>query len=121
MESIQSVINMVTPNCFMASIDDIKDACYSVPITPEDRHYLRFQWKGKLLQYTCFPNDSYLQGDTEQECWQSVKKTALLLQDLGFIIHPDKSVFLPTRVVTLLGFVINSIDMTTYGRHAQNY
>ena len=124
MESIQSVINMVRPNCFMASID-IKDAYYSVPT--EHRKYLRFKWKGKLLQYTCFPNglaccprlftkllkpvyaslrqtgdeivpyidDSYLQGDTEQECWQSVKKTALLLQDLGFIIHPDKSVFLP--------------------------
>ena len=57
-------------------------------------------------------DDSYLQGDTEQECWQSVKKTALLLQDLGFIIHPDKSVFLPKRVLTFLGFVINSIDMT---------
>ena len=143
MESIQSVINMVTPNCFMASID-IKDAYYSVPIAPEHRKYLRFKWKGKLLQYTCFPNglaccprlftkllkpvyaslrqtgdeivpyidDSYLQGDTEQECWQSVKKTALLLQDLGFIIHPDKSVFLPKRVLTFLGFVINSIDMT---------
>ncbi|KAK2555414.1 hypothetical protein P5673_023059 [Acropora cervicornis] len=26
-------------------------------------------------------DDSYLPGDTEQECWQSVKKTALLLQD----------------------------------------
>ena len=143
MDSIQSVINMVTPNCFMASID-IKDAQYSLPIAPEHRKYLRFQWKGKLLQYTCFPNglaccprlftkllkpvyaslrqtgdeivpyidDSYLQGDTDQECWQSVKKTALLLQDLGFIIHPDKSVFLPKRVLTFLGFVINSIDMT---------
>ena len=55
MESIQSVITMVTPNCFMASID-IKDAYHSVPITSEHRKYLWFQWKGKLLQYTCFPN-----------------------------------------------------------------
>ena len=54
-ESIQSVIDMVTTNCFMASID-IKDAYYSVPIAPEHRKYLRFQWKGKLLQYTCFAN-----------------------------------------------------------------
>lgn len=116
MESIQSVINMVTPNCFMASID-IKDAYSSVPIAPEHPKYLRFQWKGKLLQYTCFPNglaccprlftkllkpayaslrqtgdeivpfidDSCLQSGKEQECWQSVKKTALLLQDLGFL------------------------------------
>ena len=41
-----------------------------------------------------------------------LKKTALLLQDLGFIIHPDKSVFLPKRVLTFLGFVINFIEMT---------
>lgn len=46
------------------------------------------------------------------ECWQSVKKTALLLQDLGFIVHPDKSVFIPKRVLTFLGFVINSVEMT---------
>ena len=143
MESIQSVIKLVTPNCYMASID-IKDAYYSVPIAPEHRKYLRFQWKDKLFQYTCFPNglaccprlftkllklayaslrqsgdeivpyidDSYLQGDTEWECWQSVKKTALLLQDLGFIVHPDKSVFIPKRVLTFLGFVINSVEMT---------
>ena len=120
MERIQSVINMITPNCFMASID-IKYAYYSVPIAPEHRKYLRFKWKGKLLQYSLrqtgdeivpYIDDSYLQGDTEQECWERVKNTALLLQELGFIIHPDKSVFLPKRVLTFLGFVINSIDMT---------
>ena len=33
--------------------------------------------------------DSYLPGETEQECWQSVKKAALLLQDLGFTTHPE--------------------------------
>ena len=111
---------MVTPNCFMATID-IKDAYFSVPIAPEHRKYFRFEWKGKLLQCAPFPNglascpclftkmlrpvyaglrkigdeivpyieDSYLPGDTEQECWQSVKKTPLLLQDLGFTTHPE--------------------------------
>ena len=42
MKRIQSVINMVIPNCFMASVD-IKDAYYSVPIAPEHRKYLRFE------------------------------------------------------------------------------
>ena len=28
METIKSVLNLVTPNCYMAKID-IKDACYS--------------------------------------------------------------------------------------------
>ena len=57
-------------------------------------------------------DDSYLQGDTKPECWQSVGKTTLLLQGLGFIIHPDKSVFIPARILTFLGFIINSEEMT---------
>ena len=41
----------------MATIDiKKKDAYYSVAIAPEHRQYLWFQWKGKLLQYTCFTN-----------------------------------------------------------------
>ena len=42
-------------DCFMASID-LKDAYYSVPITREDRKYLRFLWQGTLFQFTCLPN-----------------------------------------------------------------
>ena len=41
MESIQSVIKLVTLNCYMASMD-IKDAYYPVPIAPEHRKYLLF-------------------------------------------------------------------------------
>ena len=39
----------------MATID-LKDAYYTVPIAKEHRKYLRFCWKGKLYEYTCFPN-----------------------------------------------------------------
>ena len=34
MEIIKSVLNLVTPNCYMAKIG-IKDAYYSIPILPE--------------------------------------------------------------------------------------
>ena len=53
-ESMQSVINMETPNCFMASID-IKDAYYSEPIAPEHRKYLRFQWKENSFSIPASP------------------------------------------------------------------
>ena len=33
------------------------------------------------------------------------------LNSLGFIIHPDKSIFLPKREITFLGFDINSWKM----------
>ena len=55
MDSIQTVASMITPNCWMASID-LKDAYYSVPIHPLYQKYLRFQFLGQLYQYTAFPN-----------------------------------------------------------------
>ena len=41
MESFSTVVNMVKPNCFMASVD-LKDAYYSVPIALEHQKYLKF-------------------------------------------------------------------------------
>ena len=39
----------------MACID-LKDAYYPLPIRVNDRKYLKFQWNGKLFQFTCLPN-----------------------------------------------------------------
>ena len=46
--------NLVTPNCFMCTID-LKDSYYSGKIN-EFQCYLKFQWKGRLLKFTCYPN-----------------------------------------------------------------
>ena len=54
MESLQSVIAMMTQNCYMASID-IRDAYYSVPIASEHQKYFKFLWRDQLYQYTCLP------------------------------------------------------------------
>ena len=55
MDTLQSAIRLMTPNCYMASVD-LRDAYYSVPIQIEDQKYLRFCWKGRLFQFTCLPN-----------------------------------------------------------------
>lgn len=55
MDTLWSAVRLMTPNCYMASID-LKDAYYSVPIAEEHRKYLRFYWQGNLYQYTCMPN-----------------------------------------------------------------
>ncbi|XP_067664507.1 uncharacterized protein [Haliotis asinina] len=57
-------------------------------------------------------DDSYLQGDTEVECADNVRRTVTLLQDLGFIIHAEKSKLVPTQEIEFLGFVLNSVFMT---------
>ena len=41
MDTVWSAVRLMTPNCFMASID-LTDAYYVVPITEEHRKYLRF-------------------------------------------------------------------------------
>ena len=55
MDTLSTVIKLIEKDCYMASID-LKDAYYSVSITPADRKYLRFMWRGSLFQFTCLPN-----------------------------------------------------------------
>ena len=47
-----------------------------------------------------------------EACQENVSVTVHLLQKLGFTIHPDKSILIPTQIIVFLGFVINSLDMT---------
>ena len=55
MDTLQSILKLVTPGCYMATID-LKDAYYSVPVAQEHCKYLLLVWRSKLYQYTCFPN-----------------------------------------------------------------
>ena len=55
MDTLNTVIKLIEKDCYMASID-LKDAYYSVSITPADRKYLRFMWRGSLFQFTCLLN-----------------------------------------------------------------
>ena len=41
METLTDAIRLITPNCFMASVD-LKDAYYSVPMAKEHQKYLKF-------------------------------------------------------------------------------
>ena len=44
-----------------------------------------------------FVDDSYLQGDTEQEYINNIKATVNLLLKLGFIVYEKKSVLIPNQ------------------------
>ena len=139
------MINLVTPNSFIASID-FKDAYYSVPIARQYRKYLRFQFGDKLYEFNCLPNglssgpriftkltkplfaslrekghlntiyidDSIVFGDTFFECLINVLDTCEVAIKAGFIVHPIKSVFLPTQTLEFLGFIIDSVQMRVF-------
>ena len=59
-----------------------------------------------------YVDDSLLQGEDFQECLDNIQKTLKYLQDLGFVIHPEKSILYPTQIITFLGFIINTLNMT---------
>ena len=49
MDTLSTVTQLMSPQCFMASLD-LKDAYYSIPIAPQHRKFLRFEFNGQLLQ-----------------------------------------------------------------------
>ena len=57
MDTSESAIRIIKPDCYMASID-LKDAYYTVAIAEEHQKYLKFLFDidRKLYQYTCLPN-----------------------------------------------------------------
>ena len=57
-------------------------------------------------------NDSFLVGNDYNECGSNVIDTVKLLNNLGFVPQPKKSVFIPTQIIVFLGFLRNSINMT---------
>ena len=58
-----------------------------------------------------FIDDTLILGQSKQDAKIAVHETKKLLELLGFIIHPDKSVTDPTQSITYLGFEINSTEM----------
>ena len=55
METLKTVTKLVVPGCWFYSLD-LADAYYSIPVHKDLRKYLRFEFEGKLYQYTCMPN-----------------------------------------------------------------
>ena len=55
LETIKSVLNLVTPNCCIAKID-IKDAYHSILILPEHQKVLKFNFQGQPCKFIYLPN-----------------------------------------------------------------
>ena len=58
-----------------------------------------------------FDDDRYLQGNTYKACLHNIENTIELVQNLGFTIHPTKSILTPAQRITFLGFLIYSVQM----------
>ena len=53
-EDYKVAIKLIDNNCFMATLD-LKDAYYLISIHESHRKFLRFEFSGKLYEFTCLP------------------------------------------------------------------
>ena len=70
---------------------------------------LRSQFGHTCLGYI---DDLFYLEDSYLECEEATLHAVQLFISLGFKIHPEKSVVIPTQVLEFLGFILNSILVT---------
>ena len=70
--------------------------------------------KGHIL--IIYIDDLLLVGHSYEKCVNTIIETLILLEKLGFVIHPVKSVFIPVQEITFLGFLnqFSYNDNTSY-------
>ena len=59
-------------------------------------------------------DDSFVVSDTEERCTEALKELGQVLTKLGFVVHPVKSVFIPTKQLVFLGFILDSESFKVY-------
>ena len=121
MDTFQTALKLIQAGCFMASAD-LKDAYYSIPVHPEHRKYLMFEWEGQYYQFTCLPNGL---SSAPRVFTKILKPVYSHLRSIGHICmgHIDDSLLLvayslgscrkniydTVNLFTLLGFTIHLV------------
>ncbi|KAK2717692.1 hypothetical protein QYM36_006463 [Artemia franciscana] len=138
MESVQSAVLLMTKNCYMASVDlvDFYYSCpvdfeYQLWLCFEVDCYYAFTCmpnglssaprvltklmkpvfsllRRKGYMSIVYLDDTLLLGRSVLECQNNVYETVKLLSELGFVIHPGKSVLIPSQRIEFLGFLLDS-------------
>ena len=143
MDTLNSVISMISPGAYFASLD-LKHAYYTIPVALEQRKFFKFLWLGNFYEFNALPmglssspriftkvmkpplaylrqkgctvsgyiDDFFIQGNNFRECYSSLEEAVFLFLQLGFHVHPEKSVLIPSQSLTFLGFNLNSVSMT---------
>ena len=64
METLQLVLSLITPGCYLASLN-LKDAYYSIPIHPDHTKFVKFIWKNQLCKFLVLPNNLVAQENLQ--------------------------------------------------------
>jgi hypothetical protein len=64
------------------------------------------------IEVSFYLDDTLLRAPSWSLAWRDLRVLGQLFELAGFLLHKDKSVAEPTQVITYLGFIIDSRDMT---------
>lgn len=70
--------------------------------------WLRFRG----IRVVFYIDDTLVIGETREQCSPHAREVCELLSRLGFTVNFEKSHLMPSRVISFLGFLINSESMT---------
>lgn len=119
LEDWRTVVHLLSPGDFMASID-LQDAYLLVPIAREDRKYLRFRFQGQLFQFRALP---FGLASAPYIFTKILKPVVFSLREKGFfsvvylddflLIAPSyrecsKNVSTTVDLLSSLGFIVNT-------------
>ena len=63
------------------------------------------------INIVAYIDDLIILDTSYEKCLNATQVCAQLFDSLGFVIHPNKSIFTPSNVIEYLGFVIDSKNM----------
>ena len=72
--------------------------------------YAHLRCQGHIV--SAYIDDTYLKQQLFNDALNSFNACKSLFSSLGLLIHPEKCLHIPSQVVTVLGFIINSLEMT---------
>ena len=123
MDNLPTILPLISQGCWFASLD-LMNAYFSVPVSVEDRRWLRFRHYGRLYQYTCLP-----QGLTSAPRiftrllkpimghFRAIGISAIIFIDDCLIIAPSREVLLDH--VAYVSSLFDSLGLTIHVAKSQ--
>ena len=137
MEDLRTVSDLLRPGDYMCKLD-LTDAYFTVPIHTQHQKFLGRTYQFVCLPFglssaprtftkvlkpilailrrtgirlVAYLDDILIMNSTQGGARENILALRNILENLGFIINLEKSIFHPQQVIEFLGVIVNSIEM----------